>query len=125
MNPVTLNHRDVDFLLYEFLDTSSLLKRERYSEHSKETFDATISGAKNIAEKYYSNHYQEKAREERHAAQHLVRLSLPYRTEVSFAATLHAAFGLQGTPGLAPRVKNRGIFEEPARSQTPKTCKSH
>ena len=58
MNPVTLNQRDVDFLLYEFLDTSSLLKRERYSEHSKETFDATISGAKNIAEKYYSNHYR-------------------------------------------------------------------
>ena len=58
MNPVTLNQRDVDFLLYEFLDTSSLLKRERYSEHSKETFDATISGAKNIAEKYYLNHYR-------------------------------------------------------------------
>ena len=58
MNPVTLNQRDVDFLLYEFLDTSSLLKRERYAEHSKETFDATISGAKHIAEKYYANHYQ-------------------------------------------------------------------
>ncbi|MBU26299.1 MAG: acyl-CoA dehydrogenase [Gammaproteobacteria bacterium] len=58
MNIVTLNQRDIDFLLYEFLDTESLLKRKRYAEHSKETFDATIAGAKKIAETYYANHYQ-------------------------------------------------------------------
>ena len=57
MNTVTLNQRDIDFLLYEFLDTESLLSRERYAEHSRESFDATINGAKNIAEKYYANHY--------------------------------------------------------------------
>ena len=56
MNTVTLNQRDIDFLLYEFLDTESLLSRERYAEHSRESFDATINGAKNIAEKYYGNH---------------------------------------------------------------------
>ena len=57
MNTVTLNQRDIDFLLYEFLDTESLLSRERYAEHSRESFDATINGAKNISEKYYWNHY--------------------------------------------------------------------
>ena len=57
MNTVTLNQRDIDFLLYEFLDTESLLSRERYAEHSRESFDATINGAKKIAEKYYGNHY--------------------------------------------------------------------
>ena len=57
MNTFTLNQRDIDFLLYEFLDTESLLSRERYAEHSRESFDATINGAKNIAEKYYANHY--------------------------------------------------------------------
>ena len=35
MNTVTLNQRDIDFLLYEFLDTESLLSRERYAEHSR------------------------------------------------------------------------------------------
>ena len=57
MNTATLNQRDIDFLLYEFLDTESLLSRVRYAEHSRESFDATINGAKNIAEKYYANHY--------------------------------------------------------------------
>ena len=64
MNTVTLNQRDIDFLLYEFLDTESLLSRERYAEHSRESFDATINGAKNIAEKYYGNHYHKGDAEE-------------------------------------------------------------
>lgn len=58
MHNVTLSQRDIDFFLYEFLDTEALLSRERYADHSRETFDATITGAKNIAEKYYANHYR-------------------------------------------------------------------
>jgi len=64
MNTVTLNQRDIDFLLYEFLDTESLLSRARYAEHSRESFDATINGAKNIAEKYYADHYHKGDAEE-------------------------------------------------------------
>jgi len=51
-----LNERDIEFLLYEFLNTEGLLERERYHEHSRETFNATIQTAKVIAEKYFANH---------------------------------------------------------------------
>ncbi|QYJ91006.1 acyl-CoA dehydrogenase [Shewanella halotolerans] len=51
-----LNARDMDFLLYEFLDTEGLLQRPRYCEHSREVFDATLETAKTIAEKYFANH---------------------------------------------------------------------
>ncbi len=55
MTPL-LNDRDIEFLLYEFLDTEALLQRERYAEHSREIFDATLNTAKTIAEKYFANH---------------------------------------------------------------------
>ena len=51
-----LNDRDIDFMLYEFLDTDSLLQRPRYQEHSREIFSATLDTAKVIAEKYFANH---------------------------------------------------------------------
>lgn len=59
MTAHTLNQRDIDFLLYEFLDTERLLERSRYSDHSRESFDATISGVRDIATNFYANHYQE------------------------------------------------------------------
>jgi len=52
-----LNERDIEFLLYEFLETEQLLQRPRYREHSREIFDATLDTARTIAEKYFANHY--------------------------------------------------------------------
>jgi len=51
-----LNDRDLDFLLYEFLDTEGLLNRPRYQEHSRDVFNATLKTAKTVAEKYFANH---------------------------------------------------------------------
>lgn len=51
-----LNDRDIEFLLYEFLDAEALLERPRYEEHSKDVFNATLATAKTIAEKYFANH---------------------------------------------------------------------
>ena len=56
MSTTLLNDRDIDFLLYEFLDTTSLLQRPRYQEHSKEIFTATITTAKTVADKYFADH---------------------------------------------------------------------
>ncbi|HYD62122.1 MAG TPA: acyl-CoA dehydrogenase [Noviherbaspirillum sp.] len=53
-----LHSRNLDFLLYEFLDTESVLQRSRYREHSREVFDSTLETARNIAEKYLAPHYQ-------------------------------------------------------------------
>ncbi|RJF95726.1 acyl-CoA dehydrogenase [Noviherbaspirillum saxi] len=51
-----LNDRDLQFLLYEFLDTEALLKRPRYADHSRETFDATLDTARQIAEELFAPH---------------------------------------------------------------------
>ena len=56
MAQTILNEREIEFLLYEFLDTEELLTRDRYAEHSKETFDATLITARTIAERYFANH---------------------------------------------------------------------
>ena len=57
MNLPVLNEQELNFLLYEFLDTESLLKRPRYEEHSRDTFNATLETARQIADKYFANHY--------------------------------------------------------------------
>jgi butyryl-CoA dehydrogenase len=57
MNEI-LRERDIDFLLYEFLDTSSLLARPCYSQHSIEVFRETVDLARNVATKYLLPHYQ-------------------------------------------------------------------
>lgn len=54
-----LNDRDIDFQLYEVLDTEKLLQRERYEEHSREIFNASLSTAKSVAEKYFAPHNAE------------------------------------------------------------------
>ena len=51
-----LNDRDLRFLLYEFLDTEALLKRPRYAEHARETFDATLETARQIAADMFAPH---------------------------------------------------------------------
>ncbi len=57
MNKTTFNRRDMDFILYEMLDTEDLTLRSRFQEHSREVFDATLNTAETIAEKYFANHY--------------------------------------------------------------------
>lgn len=57
MNLTVLNERELEFLLYEFLDTELLLSRPRYQEHSRDTFNATLDTARQIADKYFANHY--------------------------------------------------------------------
>lgn len=56
MNTPLLNDRDLEFMLYELLDSEQLLQRERYKDHSREVFNATLQTAKTIAEKYFANH---------------------------------------------------------------------
>lgn len=58
MNIELLNDRDVNFLLYEFLDSEALLQRPAYREHSREIFNAVLDTAKSIAEDKFANHNQ-------------------------------------------------------------------
>jgi butyryl-CoA dehydrogenase len=51
-----LSRRDLQFLLYEWLDVESLVKRPRYAEHSRETFDGVLELAERIATEQFAPH---------------------------------------------------------------------
>jgi alkylation response protein AidB-like acyl-CoA dehydrogenase len=57
-NPPVLNPRDIDFLLYEWLDVATLCDRPRYSEHSPESFDSVLDLAADIAIKRFAPHFK-------------------------------------------------------------------
>jgi alkylation response protein AidB-like acyl-CoA dehydrogenase len=56
MPSLLLNRRDLDFLLYEWLDVLALTKRERHQEHSRETFDDVLGLAEQIATDHFAPH---------------------------------------------------------------------
>ena len=56
MASLLLSRRDLDFLLYEWLDVTRLTTRERFAEHSRETFDAVMDLAEQIATKDFAPH---------------------------------------------------------------------
>ena len=47
-------HSTLDFLLYEWLDTASLTRRERFADHSRETFGAVFDTCERIAREKYA-----------------------------------------------------------------------
>jgi alkylation response protein AidB-like acyl-CoA dehydrogenase len=51
-----LSRRDLDFLLYEWLGVEALTSRERFAEHSRETFDAFLDVSARIAERDFAPH---------------------------------------------------------------------
>jgi len=51
-----LNRRDLQFLLHEWLDVQSLVERERYAQHSRETFDAVLELAEQMATDHFAPH---------------------------------------------------------------------
>ena len=54
-----LNPRDIEFQLYEVLGAASLTERERYADHSRETFDAVLATARSLAESELLPHHRE------------------------------------------------------------------
>jgi hypothetical protein len=56
MSETLLSSRNLAFELYEVLDAEGLTQRERFAEHNRETFDAALGTARNIAEKFFAPH---------------------------------------------------------------------
>jgi alkylation response protein AidB-like acyl-CoA dehydrogenase len=59
-----LSRRDLEFLLYEWLDVERLTKRPRFAEHSRESFDAVLELSARIAEREFAPHYRRSDLEE-------------------------------------------------------------
>ncbi len=51
-----LSTRDLEFLLYEWLDVSALTAQDRFAEHSRETFDAALDLSRTVAERHFAPH---------------------------------------------------------------------
>jgi butyryl-CoA dehydrogenase len=51
-----LSRRDLDFLLHEWLDVESLTKRDRFAEHSRETFGAVLDLSEQVATRHFATH---------------------------------------------------------------------
>src|SRR5438045_3020225 len=56
MPSLLMSRRDLDFLLYEWLDVELLTKRPRYADHSRETFDSVLDLSERMATKHFQPH---------------------------------------------------------------------
>ncbi|NNT93660.1 acyl-CoA dehydrogenase [Stutzerimonas nitrititolerans] len=56
MSETLLCPRNLAFELYEVLDAEALTRRARFADHSRETFDAALGTARQIAQKYFAPH---------------------------------------------------------------------
>jgi alkylation response protein AidB-like acyl-CoA dehydrogenase len=56
MNHKLISRRDVEFLLYDWLDVVSICDRPRFADHSRETFDGALDTAERIAAEHFLPH---------------------------------------------------------------------
>ncbi|HVF06445.1 MAG TPA: acyl-CoA dehydrogenase [Frankiaceae bacterium] len=56
MPSLLLSRRDLDFLLYEWLDVELLTKRARYADHARDTFDGVLDLAEQVATERFAPH---------------------------------------------------------------------
>ncbi|MBE0625443.1 MAG: acyl-CoA dehydrogenase [Burkholderiales bacterium] len=66
MRSKILSRRDVEFLLYEWLDVEALTARPRYADHSRETFDAALDTCERMATELFEPHYKKSDQNEPH-----------------------------------------------------------
>ncbi len=64
MHELLISRRDIDFLLYEWLDVPSLTAAPRFADHDRETFDAVLDSAARLAIEKFAPHYQKSDRNE-------------------------------------------------------------
>jgi alkylation response protein AidB-like acyl-CoA dehydrogenase len=56
MKSTLLSRRDLDFLLFEWLRVEELTKRDRFAEHSDETFAGVLDLCEQLATRYFAPH---------------------------------------------------------------------
>ena len=64
MPSTIMSQRDLDFLLYEWLDVEKLSERKRFAEHSRESYDALLALCADLATDHFATHYRKSDLEE-------------------------------------------------------------
>ena len=59
-----LSARDLEFLLFEWLDVEQLAERPRFAEHDRETYDALLALCEELATEHFAPHYRRSDAEE-------------------------------------------------------------
>jgi alkylation response protein AidB-like acyl-CoA dehydrogenase len=80
--PLILSRRDVDFLLYEWLNVTALTSRQRFADHSRETFDAVLDLAEELAADKFAPHNRLSDTEEPRVVDGVVRTPAPVRAAI-------------------------------------------
>jgi len=88
-----LSRRNLEFLLYEWLDVESLTHRSRHSDHSRYTFDAVLDLSESVATEHFAPHNKASDANEPKFDGTRVRL-IP---EVDAALRIFASTGLLGS----------------------------
>jgi len=66
MQSKIIPRRDLDFLLYEWLNVESLTERPRFADHSRETFNAAMDTCEQIANDLFAPHNKKNDQNEPH-----------------------------------------------------------
>ncbi|MEU0241291.1 acyl-CoA dehydrogenase [Nocardiopsis sp. NPDC006198] len=102
MASTLLSARDLHFLLYEWLDTEALTARSRYSDHSRETFDAALELAERVATDHFAPHNKASDANEPHFDGERVHVIPEVRKALEvYAETGLAAAGMPASVGGA------------------------
>lgn len=59
-----LSARDLEFMLFEWLDVEQLAERPRFAEHDRETYDALLALCEELATEHFAPHYRRSDTEE-------------------------------------------------------------
>jgi alkylation response protein AidB-like acyl-CoA dehydrogenase len=90
MQSKIISRRDLDFLLYEWLNVEALNSRARYADHSRETFNAAMDTCEQIATELFAPHNKKSDQNEPHFDGETVHM-IP---EVQTALDAYIAAGL-------------------------------
>ena len=90
MQSKIISRRDLDFLLYEWLNVEALTQRPRFADHSRETFNAALDTSEQIANELFAPHNKKNDQQEPHFDGETVQI-IP---EVKIALNAFCAAGL-------------------------------
>ncbi|MFE6051452.1 acyl-CoA dehydrogenase [Kitasatospora sp. NPDC056446] len=92
MDSLLLSRRDLDFLLYDWLDVAALTRRPRFADHDRDTFDAVLDLSEAVATRHFAPHNKKNDAQEPRFDGERVHL-IP---EVGEALRVYAEAGLIG-----------------------------
>jgi alkylation response protein AidB-like acyl-CoA dehydrogenase len=109
MSDLILSRRDVDFLLFEWLDTGVLLNRERFSAHDRYALDATLDVYEGLARDLFAPHNKKNDSNEPHFDGE--RVTVNPEVAVALASFANAGLYASGMPAAAGGLDLPGVVE--------------